>query len=231
MAVNIPPPPEAGGTRPAPGATATPTPAPATTNPDFTKTSYGTAVSDPRGMGTDPIPPELEGVTQGRYLLIKLAANELTFDQLTTEEQKMLVRELGFDGMKGVTQDQFAKAYGDWTTQNKGVIKTYLEAGGAAPNAGSGEAGPGGPGVGKPDVKGAGGKDKEDPFLAKASSMYFKLWGALPQDKWLGHAKDVGNVFELEMEERSKPAFMETITARDEAAGFAAQVASTLGLR
>jgi hypothetical protein len=72
----------------------------------------------------------------------------------------------------------------------------------------------------------------EDPWRQAIADMYIRLWGEPPPDKWLQRALDSGkNLFELELEERAKPAFMHTKTAQDEYAQLAAQLAQALGLR
>jgi hypothetical protein len=75
---------------------------------------------------------------------------------------------------------------------------------------------------------------EEDPWASKLAELFMGLWGEPAPAQWIKRAQggEFGDsLFEIELHERQKPAFMHTKVAGDERAAYAAQVAQTLGLR
>lgn len=74
--------------------------------------------------------------------------------------------------------------------------------------------------------------DPNAPLINAAAGMYLSLWGQVPPAGYIQKLVKAGmNLFEIELNERSKLAFKRTQTYRDEAAQFAATRDHILGYR
>jgi hypothetical protein len=148
-------------------------------------------------------------------LMRKLMSGEVKWADLSPQKQRLIVTTAGLDPSAKLTADQIETA-----------VKAYVA---SVENANA--TAPGEIPIQAPDVT-APTAAAEDPWKQAIADMYIRLWGEPPPEKWLQRALDSGkNLFELELEERAKPAFMHTKTAQDEYAQLAAQLAQALGLR
>lgn len=79
---------------------------------------------------------------------------------------------------------------------------------------------------------GAGGTTTDQQWTTKLNQLHWSLWGEPATQTWIDQQIKSGkSLFEIEQEERAKPAFMHTKTAEDAASNAAATVAQTLGFR
>jgi hypothetical protein len=77
-----------------------------------------------------------------------------------------------------------------------------------------------------------GGTSSKSQFAQTLYTLYTNLWGQPPPPNWVQKHLDSGkNLFEIEAEIRANPLFAHTKTFEDEASGYAAQLARTLGFR
>ena len=72
-----------------------------------------------------------------------------------------------------------------------------------------------------------------DPAYSKYFGVYFYLWGTnTGSEKRIQAAMDEGlNIYEFEIQERQRPAFLKTKTYQDESAEMASRLADLLGTR
>ena len=79
---------------------------------------------------------------------------------------------------------------------------------------------------------GGGGGAPADPLVGAGSSLYFQLWGQkAPQGYIEGLVKKGYNLIEIEMHERSKPAFSKTEVYRKEIESMGAGLLRFLGVQ
>lgn len=148
-------------------------------------------------------------------IIIMLVSGQAQWEGFSEDVQNAILRHIGLDPSGDISPRMLQTAA---QTYLAGKATDFASAGGA-------------PEPIFPNIPQLGGVEPN--VMAEAlGQLHFSLWGEPPSDKWLSDRLDSGmNLFEVERDERQKPAFMHTRTARDETAGFAAQLGTALGLR
>lgn len=163
-----------------------------------------------------PLP--LDGTPSARGLVVSFAEGNVSLDELSEAQRELLLSTIGLDPTQSYTPEQVRTAAVTWLSVTP-QAPTITDSSGEAP-------------VDTPDISGATAATQEDPWRQALAELYVRLWGQPAPSRWLENAVNSGkNLFEIELEERSKPAFMHTKVARGEYADYAAQLATALGLR
>lgn len=198
--------------------TATPTPSPSPTDPGDVPGGTSTVPAptsvpvSPPNEGDNNTPSETGAANELRALIEALVGGKVAWKQLTEAQKSQIVTAIGLDPAGSLTSEQIEAA-----------AKAYLTSGSAD----------GAPATTTEEILREILKEEEaDPWATAIGGLYASLWGEPAPQKWLD--KQLGsdkNLWEMELGERSKPAFMHTKIAQNEYADKAASLSSALGLR